>query len=206
MDQKQQIIAKAKDLFMRYGIKSVSMDDLARELGVSKKTLYQYVENKADLIERIFEQHLAHEKLLLDYYKKDSTNAIDEMLKIARHMIKELRAYSVTVMYDLQKYYRSTWRLLQNVHEQYFINIIKDNLERGIAEGVYRQDLSPEVIAKLYISKSLSVADQECFPLKDYPVKELFIEHMNYHLNGIISQEGRKAMATLLTAWAEETN
>ena len=206
MDQKQQIVTKAKDLFMCYGIKSVSMDDLARELGVSKKTLYQFVENKADLIEQIFAEHLANEKQLLSQYKHDATNAIDEILKIARHMIRELRTFSVTVMYDLQKYYRSTWRLLHNVHEQYFFHIIKDNLERGIAEGVYRQDITPDVVAKLYISKSSSVADQECFPTKDYPVDELFIEHMNYHLNGIVSQKGRETMAASLTAWAEETN
>lgn len=206
MDQKQQITAKAKDLFMRYGIKSVSMDDLARDLGISKKTLYQYVDNKADLIEQIFEAHLAQEKLQLQEYKETSSNAIDEILKIARHMIRELRTFSVTVIYDLQKYYRSTWKLLHNVHEQYFFHIIKDNLERGISEGVYRQDMTPDVIAKLYITKSSSVADQECFPLKNYPVEELFIEHMNYHLNGIVSKEGRQAMAASLAAWAEETN
>ena len=179
---------------------------LARELGVSKKTLYQFVENKADLIEQIFVEHLEMEKMLLSTYKDQSSNAIEEILKIARHMIKELRTFSVTVIYDLQKYYRSTWRLLQTVHEQYFFNIIKDNLERGIKEGFYRQDMTPDIIAKLYISKNSSVADPDCFPIKDYPMEVLFIEHMNYHLNGIVSQEGREAMAASLAAWADETN
>lgn len=206
MEPKQQIVTKARDLFMRYGIKSISMDDLARELGMSKKTVYQYVENKADLIQKVFEDHLEEEKQALAKYRSQATNAIDEMIQIARHMIRELRTYSVTVMYDLQKYYRSTWQLLSNVHEQHFFRVIKDNLERGIAEGVYRQGMNPDIVSRLYISKSSSAADQECFPVKDYPVEELFIELINYHLHGIVSQQGRETMEEVLEAWTEETN
>ena len=206
MEPKQQIVMKARVLFMRYGIKSVSMDDLARELGMSKKTVYQYVENKADLIQKVFEDHLEEEKQALAQYRSNATNAIDEMLQIARHMIRALRTYSVTVMYDLQKYYRSTWQLMSNVHEQHFFRVIKDNLERGIAEGMYRQDMDPDVVARLYISKSSSAADQDCFPLKDYPLEELFIELMNYHLHGIVSQQGRQTMEEALETWREETN
>ena len=205
MEPKQQIVTKARALFMRYGIKSVSMDDLARELGMSKKTVYQYVENKADLIQKVFEDHLEEEKQMLAEYRSEASNAIDEMLQIARHMIRVLRTYSVTVMYDLQKYYRSTWQLLSNVHEQHFFRVIKDNLDRGIAEGMYRQDMNPDIVARLYISKSSSAADQECFPLTDYPVEELFIELMNYHLHGIVSQKGRETMEEALGAWVEET-
>ncbi|MBX2874199.1 MAG: TetR/AcrR family transcriptional regulator [Saprospiraceae bacterium] len=205
MEPKQQIVTKARDLFMRYGIKSISMDDLARELGMSKKTVYQYVENKADLIQNVFENHLEEEKQVLAEYRLEAMNAIDEMLKIARHMIRELRTYSVTVLYDLQKYYRGTWQLMSNVHEQHFFRVIKDNLDRGIAEGVYRQDMNPDIVARLYISKSSSAADQECFPLTEYPVEELFIELMNYHLHGIVSQKGRETMEEALNAWVEET-
>lgn len=206
MEPKQQIVTKARDLFMRYGIKSISMDDLARELGMSKKTVYQYVENKADLIQKVFEDHLEEEKQVLAQYRSEATNAIDEMIQIARHMIRALRTYSVTVLYDLQKYYRSTWQLMRNVHEQHFFRVIKDNLERGIAEGMYRQDLDPDIVARLYISKSSSAADRECFPLTEYPLEELFVELMNYHLHGIVSQKGRDTMEEALDAWTEETN
>ena len=206
MEPKQQIVTKARDLFMRYGIKSISMDDLARELGMSKKTVYQYVENKADLIQKVFEDHLEEEKQTLAQYRSEATNAIDEMIQIARHMIRALRTYSVTVLYDLQKYYRGTWQLMSNVHEQHFFRVIKDNLERGIAEGMYRQDINPDIVARLYISKSSSAADQECFPLSEYPVEELFVELMNYHLHGIVSQKGRDTMEETLDAWTEEAN
>ena len=81
MEPKQQIVTKARDLFMRYGIKSISMDDLARELGMSKKTVYQYVENKADLIQKVFEDHLEEEKQVLAECRSEASNAI---VKIAR--------------------------------------------------------------------------------------------------------------------------
>jgi AcrR family transcriptional regulator len=190
MDTKHQILTKAESLFMRYGIKSVTMDDLAREMGMSKKTLYQYVSHKADLIENIFQLKIEEEQKMMAQYKAESTDAIDEILKIARHVIRELRQFSPSVMYDLQKYYRSTYRQMEAFHTRHIIKMIRENIERGMEEGVYRSNLSPDILSKLYVAKSALVADQELFPLQQYNIEQLFKEHIIYHIYGVASPKG----------------
>lgn len=192
MDTKHQILTKAESLFMRYGIKSVTMDDLAREMGMSKKTLYQYVSNKADLIENIFQHKIEEEQKMMAQYKAESTDAIDEILKIARHVIRELRQFSPSVMYDLQKYYRGTYRQMEAFHTRHIIKMIRENIERGMKEGVYRSNLSPDILSKLYVAKSSLVADQELFPLQQYNIEQLFKEHIIYHIYGVASPKGLK--------------
>lgn len=188
---KQHILNKSFELFMRYGIKSVTMDDIARELGMSKKTLYQYVDNKTDLIEQIFHQHIEEEKKVIERIRSSAADAIDEILKIARYVVEQLRDLSPTTVYDLQKYYQNTWKQMDALHQRHVYTIIKENLERGIRQGVYRSNLSPDIIAKLYVGKTSLVADEEMFPVREYDIKVLYWEYINYHIHGVASSEGQ---------------
>ena len=179
---------------MRYGIKSITMDDIARELGMSKKTLYQYVDNKTDLIEQIFQQHVEEEKKVIERIRHDSADAIDEILRIARYVVEQLRELAPTTVYDLQKYYRNTWKQMDALHQRHVYTVIKDNLERGIRQGVYRSNLNPDIVAKLYVGKTSLVADEEMFPAREYNIQNLYWEYINYHIRGIASAEGQRLL------------
>jgi AcrR family transcriptional regulator len=200
MDYKKYILSKSFDLFMRYGIKSVTMDDIAKELGMSKKTLYQYFDNKSDLIEQIFQKHIEEEKLIIAQIRQQATDAIDEMLRIARFIVKMLQDISPTTVYDLKKYYCSTWDKMDTLHKKDIYANIKENLIRGIQQGVYRNDLNPDIIAKLYIAKTSLIIEEDIFPTRDYDMGELFQEFINYHIQGIASEKGRKMLAKHLAA------
>lgn len=189
-DVKKQILDKSEELFMRYGIKSVTMDDIARELGISKKTLYQSVENKTELIEQIFHQRIEREKRRMAEIRESSADAVEEILKIADYVIAELRQLSPTTMYDLQKYYRGTWCQMDALHQSHVYQLIRDNIERGMEQGVYRHDLDPDIIAKLYVGKTSLVADDELFPLREYNIEALFKQYIHYHIHGIASPKG----------------
>lgn len=191
------------DLFMRYGIKSVTMDDLARQLGISKKTLYQYVSNKNDLITQIFYQKIELEKTIMAQIREDSSDAIDEILKIAAYVIGELRELSPTTVYDLQKYYQETWRQMEALHQRYIYVIIRENLQRGMGQGLYRQNMNPDIIAKLYVGKTSLVVDEDVFPTRDYDMSDLFREYIHYHIYGIASPKG---LALLEKHLQEEKN
>ena len=128
MEVKQKILQKAEELFLRYGLKSVTMDDLARQLAVSKKTLYQLVANKADLIQQIMHMHIAEEKALMEAVRAESGDAVEEMIQIARYAIQQLRKLSPTLVYDLQKYYQNIWQLIQNLHSVHVHSLIKENI------------------------------------------------------------------------------
>ena len=190
MEIKEKILQKSEELFLRYGLKSVTMDDLARQLGVSKKTLYQFVENKADLVEKIMHMHIAAEKALMEKVRADSGDAVEEMIQIARYAIQQLRKLSPTLVYDLQKYYQNIWQLIQNLHSVHVHSLIKDNIERGIKQGVYRTDLDADIIAKIYVLGTLAVVDENSFPQKAYNKETLFVEFIKYHLQGITSEKG----------------
>ncbi|MEO1713366.1 MAG: helix-turn-helix domain-containing protein, partial [Bacteroidota bacterium] len=109
MTLERDILSRSKRLFLRYGIRSVTMDDISKEMGISKKTLYQYVDNKADLIRRILYQTLQEEKAAQEKISQAAQDAIQEMIGIVKHVTKMLSMVPPSTLYDMQKYYRESW-------------------------------------------------------------------------------------------------
>lgn len=174
------------------------MDDLARELGVSKKTLYQYIENKADLISQIILNHVEEETDCINNICDQTLNAVEQMLVIGKYVVQQLGKISPTVVYDLKKYYRQSWELMEMLHRQHVYQVIVKNIEKGIKEGLYRENLNTDVIAKLYVGKTFLLVDEDIFPLKNYEKEHLFREFIFYHLFGIVSQKGLKTLEKLI--------
>jgi len=195
MELKEHILKKSFELFMRYGIKSVTMDDIARELGMSKKTLYQYVDNKADLIQQIFHQHMEEERALMEQIRQQASDAIEQIFTIGKCVVRLLREISPSAIYDLQKYYHHIWKEMDGLHKQDVYKVIRENLQWGINQGVYRSDLNPDIISKLFIGKTSLLVDEEFFPIREYSIGELFEAFINYHIHGIASEKGRQLLA-----------
>ncbi len=193
---RKEILEGAKGLFMRYGIKSVTMDDVARELGISKKTLYQHIDNKDDLITRIIAQHIDDEKETIESITAQASDPIDQVVLIARHVIKKLRQVRPTTMFDLKKYYRDCWSMMDKFHLEYIYSVIRTNIEQGQSMGLYRDDCNPDIIAKLYVGKTLLLTDEEMFPMQNYDRDELYAQYITYHLRGLVSEEGLKKLKT----------
>ncbi len=170
------------------------MDDISRELGISKKTLYQYVENKADLIRQIIEAHIAQDTLRMAEIRKQSTDAIEEMVLIARHVIQFLRRLTPTTVYDLQKYYRDCWEITHRYSRDEIYRMIKGNLEKGIEQGIYRMEMHPDVIARMYIHLAHLVVNEDVFPRQNYQKEKLFKQLVIYHIQGIASRKGLEMM------------
>lgn len=181
-------------MFMKFGIKSVSMDDLARELGISKKTLYQSIDNKEDLVRGVLEARIELDKKLSTLAKEQSDNALEEILVIGRNVVRELREMPDQVIFELKKYYREVFQLVEDFHQDFIFRIIKENIERGAQEGLYREDINAEVVAKLYVGKNIMIVDETTFPLEKYTRDELFQEHFKYHIRGIASDRGLKLL------------
>ena len=190
MNTSDNIIEKAGDLFMQYGLKSISMDEVARKLGISKKTLYRHVNNKADLVQKVMVKHIEEEKQAMDLIHATATNAIDEMMQISRFVSQLLQKINPTVIYDLKKYYAKGWELMESLHFEHTYMIIKSNIERGIGEDLYRVELNADVIAKLYIGRMDLVVDKNLFPIGEYTFSQIHDNFMTYHLFGIMSPKG----------------
>lgn len=201
---KQQIITKSEELFMRYGIRSVSMDDIARELGISKKTLYQQVENKSDLIRQIFAERSLQERQAIEAMRQESDNAIEEMVEVARFMISRLRLVSPTSRYDLEKYYQEIYRELDHLHMTFFNRFIQENLIRGIEEGLYRRSTKVSLVAKFFVGMATRLAQNENFSVKEHSLEELVSQLFVYHMHGVASEKGMQVVREYLGHEDEE--
>ncbi|RLD22732.1 MAG: hypothetical protein DRI69_00300 [Bacteroidetes bacterium] len=193
---REEVLEGAKELFLRYGIKSITMDDVAREMGISKKTLYQHVKNKTDLIERIIHQHIHDEKKCLSELPGQAHDAIEQVLMIAQYVVQILRGMRPTTMFDLKKYYRECWNMMEEFQHEYMYEMIRGNIEQGVKEGLYKDDLDADIIAKLYIGKTMLLTDEKLFPVGEYDRDKLFTEFIQYHLRGIVSEKGTKQLET----------
>jgi TetR/AcrR family transcriptional regulator, cholesterol catabolism regulator len=195
---KKNILKRCQTLFLRYGIKSVTMDDIARELGISKKTLYQHFDTKNKIIEQMVVEHFEAEQIIMATILNSATDAVDEILSIAQHIALELARLTSTFIYDLQKYHRETWLRLEQTSNQHNYGIIKKNIERGIQEGLYRTDLDADIIAKLYVAKSLSILDDHLFPTNRYSKTVLYKQFIVYHLHGILAPKGLELLKRMI--------
>ena len=137
-----EIIVSISTLFMKYGIKSVSMDDVSRELGISKKTLYQYFKDKDELVTKVVEHHA--ELLSGEMFKmvSENANAIEQLLQVSKFVSQYLKNINPSVTYDLKKYYPQIWKNVNLNNRDYIFNQIKQNMINGIKEGLYRSDIN----------------------------------------------------------------
>ena len=177
---------------MRYGLKSVTMDDIAREIKISKKTLYKYVSDKNDLLCRVMEGHCAVENMVTDQICATSSNAIDEIIGIGKHVSSQLKTMHPSIHYDMEKYYPEVWKIFENHKGGHIYQCVMNNLERGIKEGLYRDNLNVRVIAKLYLSKIDLVFDSSVFPVNEFNFAEVYMELIRYHIRGVASEMGLK--------------
>ena len=189
-EELKNILIRVRDLYMKYGIKSITMDDVARELGISKKTLYQYVTDKDDLVGKFIENEIAIRQEEICKCFRIGYNAIEELFEISLFMNRLMRNQSTVTEYDLKKYYPVHYYKAQSARREGIYNYILLNLKKGIKEGLYRAEMNKEVIAKLYLWRSENVHLDELFTLEEFTSTKLFIELLNYHIRGIATEKG----------------
>lgn len=198
-EQQEKWLKRIAELFMRLGIKSLTMDDVARELGISKKTLYQFVESKDDLVNKVIELHLADECGRSEQIAQRAQDALDELLIVIRENIGDMQRMKANIVFELQKYHRDAWELLQEYQRGFLFKIVRNNLERGIREGYYRDDFDVDITAKLHLAQSFAIFDETWFPKPPYSGEKLFREAMMLYLQSILSEKGRQAIKAKLS-------
>jgi len=167
------------------------MDDVSHELGISKKTLYQYVRDKDELVRMVVELELSsqHDKLLASC--KENLNAIEEIAEIALCINYMLKEYSAVTEYDLKKYYPDLYKKLRELRRERILKFIQDNLVKGKNENLYRENLDVEILSKLSLSHIDSMFDNEIISITEFLHPKFFLEYFIYHLRGIVNDNGR---------------
>ena len=192
MSKLKEIIHQVSLLFLEFGIKSMTMDDIAKSLRISKKTLYKYVNDKNDLVYKVMDELIQLKQQQLETLCKEKPHPIDELIIMIEFSGQEVSMIHPSVQYDLKKYYKESWNLFE-IHKQDFIySCMLNNLEKGIKLGVYRKNMDPSIIARIYSSKADLVFDSDLFPPDQYEFKNILNEMMRHHIRGIATEKGIK--------------
>lgn len=193
-DRGKQIIAQCIELFLRYGVRSLTMDDFARHLGISKKTLYQYVTDKDDLVRKGIELYLEKDRCEVEQIRVDSSDAIDEMIRLTRTVSERIREMHPSIMYDVQKYHPEAFAKFMHYKQTEILGCIERNMQQGVEQGLYRNNLNIPIVARFYASRIDVLFDAQLFPPNEFDQRTVFLEHMRYHIRAIASERGIEVM------------
>lgn len=188
--REKEILEKSDHLFRERGFKQVTMDDIARELGMSKKTVYKYFDNKKQLILTNISRQIEQEKNQLCELKDSSIDAIEELVQLIKHIMKMFDQTNPGLFDELRRFYPGSFKVMIGFMKDHMYQRIYKNIERGKNEGIYRSEVDSDILAKMYVAKVRSIMDEEWFPKKDYDKKNLLKVFIEYHIRGIANDKG----------------
>lgn len=196
---KEEIIKTAADLFLTFGFKSVTMDDIANKMGISKKTIYANFPTKTKLVEATTFYLLEIIDRGIEEIQQQEHNAIVELFEIKKFVMHHLKDEKSSPQFQLNKYYPKIYRNVEKHHLNTVHRSITGNLEKGIAGGYYRPSIPVEFISKIYFLGMTGIKNNEMFPTDEYSMKELTEKYLEYHLRAIVTQKGFKKLKEFLT-------
>ena len=192
MDEKiLNILEQVRRLYHRYGIKSVTMDDVAKNLGISKKTLYEFFTDKEDLVRNIILLDNSNRNKFFLEIKNKHLNAIEELFEVYKMINTMFRDYNASMEYDIHKYYPDLFSKVKEIRRKKMYDTMYDNMNKGKKEGLYRTDLNTKIIARLHLFKVEYMFDNDIFTMDELASVKVFNEVFIYHMQGIMSDKGR---------------
>ncbi len=195
---RETIIIKSTELFLTFGFKSVTMDDIANKLGISKKTIYQHFDNKTKLVEattlRLFDI-ISHG---IDCICELENNPIKELYEIKNFVMVHLKNEKSSPQYQLQKYYPEIFSTLKKKQFEVMQSCVTANLSRGVKENLYRDTINIDFISRMYFNGMVSLKDQDIFPLTTFSMNMLMENYLEYHLRGICTDKGISSLNTII--------
>lgn len=197
---KERIQKKADELFNKYGIRSVTMDEIASQLGMSKKTIYQYFSDKDELVDAVIAEAIQHSHEICERDRVAAPNAIGEVF-LALEMVNNIfKNMNPGIMFDLERYHPKTFRRFLDHKDKYLYQTIKLNLERGLAEGLYRPEMNVEIGARFRLESMMVAFNPMIFQGMNFSLVQLHREIMMQFLYGSATLKGHK----LITKYIED--
>ncbi|NJM14937.1 MAG: TetR/AcrR family transcriptional regulator [Bacteroidales bacterium] len=190
MKNNDDILEQVGCLFNKFGIKSVTMDDISREMGISKKTLYQFVSDKDDLVAKAVAHDFNRAIAARDQTIGNSKDAIEQLIRLQLWINIKIKHYSHAIEYDLKKYYPAVFAELKSRKRESMFNMFYGNILRGKKEEIYRNNIKEEIIAKLFVYTIDSIADNQVISIEEFVSNQFHKEIIEYHIRGIANKKG----------------
>lgn len=192
MEMKERIQLKAEELFKKFGIRSVTMDEISNQLGISKKTLYQSYTDKEEIVQAVFSRIMDENKQSCLRDREKSENAIHEVFLAFDSVLEMFSELNPAILFDLQKYHPNVYVGFNAYKYEFLYNVIKENLQRGIREEIYRPELNIEIMTRYRIESSMLAFNTEVFPQSKKDLAGVEKEILEHFLFGIATAKGVK--------------
>ncbi|NIG52550.1 TetR/AcrR family transcriptional regulator [Chitinophaga sp. Cy-1792] len=204
MEVRDRIMEAARKMFRSYGVKGVTMFDIARECGISKKTLYEHYEDKQSLIKESMNELLNDHIQFAEKNGKDSANAIEELVNQMQFIRTKARTLNPVMLFEIEKYHPETWKVVERFRTDCILTGIKENLKRGMNEGIFRKNLDLEVTARMRQLQLEAAFDPIHYPADQYEISSVMDEVTSHFVLGVATLQGHKLAYQYLQIKEEE--
>jgi AcrR family transcriptional regulator len=192
METRNRIRDKAREMFMRFGIRSVSMDDIAAALGMSKKTIYQSFSDKHELVESVIREFIGEAEAEALSFSNTAKDAVEEIFLMMRMVEQQFRNLNPIVMYDLQKFHLKACEMINLHKDKFVLQLIRSNIERGKKEGYYRPEADADVLSRFRLESMMVLFNMDLFPPSRFNLADVSLEVLEHFLYGLATPEGRE--------------
>jgi TetR/AcrR family transcriptional regulator, cholesterol catabolism regulator len=192
MSTEDKILRGAEELFFKYGVRSVTMDDIARHLGMSKKTIYQYYKEKDEIVHRLMAAHIREDEKICIAGYDDANNVVEEIFNAMKNISEIFSKINPLLFYELQKYYPTSWDLFKGFKENFLLGMVERSIEKGKADGYVRQDVDTRIIARLRMEEIELSFNAAVYPADKFSIVDVQRALAEHFLYGICTLKGHK--------------
>jgi AcrR family transcriptional regulator len=198
MEVRERILQAAARLFMELGVRSVSMDDVAKDLSISKKTIYKHYQDKNQLVFDTISMHIAEMETNTTLIMSEEDNPVLQIAKIADFVLQMNKNVHPSVLFDLQKFYPESYSHLIEHRNRYALQSVNQNLKKGIEQGLFRNDMNRQRVARIYICLIFSMFQNTLFEGEENRnFRDEYIETIKYHLHAVTTEKGKSTFSEI---------
>jgi hypothetical protein len=190
------ILNKARELMFQTGVKHVTMDDLANQLGISKKTIYQYYTDKDALVSSVVENELVNHALFCNQSVQAADNAVHEIFLLMAVIQEMFNRMNPLALFEIEKYYPLAFDKIKKHKDDYIFSMIRANLEKGMKEGLYRKDVDVNILSQYRLETSLIPFNIQVFPPNKFDMLKVNLQIIEHFVYGVATIEGHRLMDT----------
>jgi AcrR family transcriptional regulator len=187
---KERILEETERLFWKYGVRSVTMEEIAKQLGISKKTIYQHFADKEQILYEVLQDKMGKHQSEMACAVIETTNPVEEIMNVLNMMQKNADQISPNLLIDIKRYYPQAFVLFRKYKEEHVLRSILENIQKGIDQGLYRSDINPDILARLRVEQIELAFDNDIFPTDQYTMHDVQHELMHHFIRGMLTDKG----------------
>lgn len=187
---KERILEETERLFWKYGVRSVTMEDIAKQLGISKKTIYQHFADKEQILYEVLQDKIGKHQSEMACAVVETTNPVEEIMNVLNMMHKNADQISPNLLIDIKRYYPQAFVLFRKFKEEHIMRSILENIKKGIDQGLYRADINADILARLRVEQIELAFDNDIFPTDQYTMHDIQYELMHHFIRGMLTDKG----------------